>query len=123
MTFKDELIADEAVIFNSDDLAEEITFTTVKEKMSYPKQLAIFNENNTGLIMQDGFQSNKSESTVSIPRSLYDKVAEVDPNLFGCKITRMKDSKVWEVQREIKKNGLLANLLCMRSTLNKGKAQ
>lgn len=123
MSIKDELIADEEIIFNVDDIAEEVIFTTVKNKVSFEKQLAIFNENNTGLIMQDGLESNKSESTISIPRSLYDKVVIVDPNLFGCRITRIKDQKVWEVQREIKKNGIIANLLCMRSTFNKGKAQ
>lgn len=123
MSLKDDLVDDESIFFDEDDFAESINFTTVKNRVTFENQLAIFNENNTGLIMSGGLESNKSEATISIPRSLYDLIIQADTNLYGCRILRKKDSKEWEVQREITKDELMADLLCLRSAFNKGKAQ
>lgn len=123
MSLKDDLIDDQKILLDEDDFAEEITFTTVKNRIVFESQLAIFDENSTGLIMQDGLGSNKSESTVSISRSLYDQISAIDSNLFGCRILRKKDSRIWEVQREIRKDELCADLLCIMNPLYKGKAQ
>lgn len=121
MSIKDELADDQKIVYDDDGIAESISFTTVKDRTLFDNQLAIFEENNTGLIMQDGLESNKSESTVLISRDLFDEVIKVDSNLFGCRIVRKKDGKEWEVQREIRKDFLSATLLCMTNPFNKGK--
>ena len=120
MTLKDDLLADESIVFDEDDTAENISFTTLN-KTVFNNQLAIFDENNTVLIMNEGLETNKSDSIIKIARSLYDQILKVQSNLSGCMVLRKKDSKEWEVKTVISTNQLMAYLACQRNIFNKAK--
>lgn len=121
MTFKDDLLADESIVFDEDDISENIRFTTLN-KTVFDNQLAIFDENNTGLIMNEGMETNKTDSIIKIARSLYDQILMVQSELSGCMITRKKDGKLWEVKTVISVNQLMAYFACQRNIFNKAKS-
>lgn len=120
MSFKDDLLADESIIFDIDARAVYINFTTVK-KAVFEDKLAIIDESNITAIMQDGMETNNSNSLIKIPRSLYDDVIVNELDLRGSEILDKKTKYTWRVQSVLRVNGLYADLICQRNVFLKAK--
>jgi hypothetical protein len=120
MTFKDELLADESEIFDIDAKAVYVNYTTVK-KTVFEDKLAIIDENSIASIMNDGMETNNSNSLIKIPRSLYDEIVVNELDLRGSEIFDKQTKSTWRVQSVLKVNGLYADLICQRNVFLKAR--
>lgn len=120
MTFKDDLLADEPIIFNVEDRAVYINLTTVKKKV-FENRLAIIDENNTVAIMNDGMETNNSNSLIKISRTLYDDAIDNELDLRGSEILDKAKNYNWRVQSILKINSLFVDLICQRQKFLKAR--
>ena len=122
MSFKDELLADESIIFDANDLAKPMIIRTLKGFVK-DGSLAIFKEDNTNLVLNEGLETNNSSSLIKIPRSVFNEVSKNESIVRGWIITDKEEKKDWEVQQITgKPQGLFVDLICIRSTFSKAKA-
>ena len=122
MTFKEDLLADESIIFDADDLAKPMKIRTLKGFIK-DDCLAIFKEDNTNLVLNEGLETNNSSALIKIPRSVFNEASKNESIVRGWIITNKEEKKEWEVQQIVgKPQGLYVDLLCMRSIFSKAKA-
>lgn len=121
MSLIDEFLADESIIFDGLGLARPMKIRTLK---GFVKDdcLAIFDENNTNLILNEGLETNNSSSLIQIPRSVFNEVSKNETNVRGWIITDKKEKKEWEVQQITEKDELSVSFICLKSIFSKAKA-
>ena len=121
MSLVDDFIKDENIFFNEKQFAKKVMIKSLKG--SPIESSAIFEENNSNLIMNEGLETNKSDSIIAIKRSVFDIIAITDSTLNGCVITRLSDSKVFDVISILEKDEISVTLICQRNLFSKAKPQ
>ena len=122
MSLQDELLNDESIIFDSlNGLAKPMLLKTLKGFV-VDNSLAIFYENNTNLVLNEGFETNNSNALIKIPRSVFNDASKNESNVKGWMITNIEEKKEWEVLSIIEKNQLSVRFICQRSIFSKAKA-
>lgn len=122
MTFKDDLLADESIIFNTNDLAKPVKLRTLKG-FTRDNFAAIIKEDNTNLVLNEGLETNNSNALIKVPRSVFNEASKTESIVRGWIITDKEEKKEWEVQQITgKPEGLFVDLICARNIFSKAKA-
>lgn len=121
MSLQDELLNDESIIFDElNGLAKPMRLKTVKGFI-VDNSLAIFYENNTNLVLNEGLETSNSSALIKIPRSVFNDASKNESIVKGWTILNIKEKKEWEVLSIIEKNELSVRFICERSTLSRAK--
>lgn len=121
MSLQDELLNDESIIFDPiNGLAKPMRLKTLKG-FSVDNSFAIFDENNTNMVMNEGLETNNSSALIQIPRSVFNIASKNESIVRGWIITNVDEKKDWEVQAITEKDEISVSLICQRTIFSKAK--
>lgn len=122
MSLQDELLNDESIIFDPiNGLAKPMRLKTLKGFV-VDNSFAIFDENSTNLVMNDGLETNNSSAIVQIPRSVFNDTSKNETIVRGWTILNINEKKEWEVQAITEKDEISVSLICQKTIFSKAKA-